>query len=188
MSLESSLMDTSYDLELEKIKNKIKQLYENLLTKTYKMSNPQATPEEISSFLEENSLDFKGQGFEEEAEDLEELLENLSKEDDLDSVSEKTFEKPDVESGKELKSKSKDALTTPKTKPLLIAKGGLLTPPDFHTIPITKKLRTPTGKIKRVIDDAPKVSSKELKDIWDSERNRLVTLVHKRNKEYGVRL
>ena len=165
MSLESSLMDTSYDLELEKIKNKIKQLYENLLTKTYKMSNPQATPEEISSFLEENSLDFKGQGFEEEAEDLEEL-----------------------ESGKELKSKSKDALTTPKTKPLLIAKGGLLTPPDFHTIPITKKLRTPTGKIKRVIDDAPKVSSKELKDIWDSERNRLVTLVHKRNKEYGVRL
>ena len=77
LTLESALMDTSYDLELEKIKNKVKQLYNNLLVKTYKASNPSASPEEIQEFLETNELEFKGEGFEEESEDMESLLEML---------------------------------------------------------------------------------------------------------------
>ena len=43
------------------------------------MANPNATPEELANFLEKNDLDFKGDGFEEESEDLENLLDMLSR-------------------------------------------------------------------------------------------------------------
>ena len=99
MNIESALMDTSYDLELERIKTKIKQLYENLLVKTLKASRRDISAEEIADFLEMNELEFKGDGFEEESDGLEELLEALSKEDDLDDVKDKEYEDPDVENG-----------------------------------------------------------------------------------------
>jgi len=63
-TLEYALADTSYDLELDKIKSKIQKLYRDLLVKTFKMANPNATPEELANFLEKNDLDFKGDGFE----------------------------------------------------------------------------------------------------------------------------
>lgn len=185
-TLEYALADTSYDLELDKIKNKIQKLYRDLLVKTFKMANPNATPEELANFLEKNDLDFKGNGFEEESEDLENLLDMLSKEDDLESVTDKNFEKPEVEKTKELKSKSKEKTTVPSTLSLKVPTGGLFTPKDLHKIPKTKSLKTPTGKVKRVIDDKPKVKTIELKEIWDSERQKLLDLVKERNKEYGV--
>ncbi len=70
LPLESALMDTSYDLELDRIKIKIKQLYRDLVVKTYKASNPGASLDDIENFLEQNELEFKGDGFDEEAEDL----------------------------------------------------------------------------------------------------------------------
>jgi len=188
LTLESALTDTSYDLELEKIKNKIKQLYTNLITQTYKVSNPSASPEDIQNFLELNELEFKGDGFEEESEDLESLLEALSKEDDLEEVKDKSYEKPDVENGRELKSKSKEKTTAPTTKAINIQSGGLFTPKDKNTIPKTSALKIPTGKIQRSITDNPSVNTLGLKDIWDEERNKLLALVQKRNKENGVRL
>ena len=188
MTLESAFTDTSYDLELEKIKNKIKQLYTNLITQTYKLSNPTASPEDIQNFLELNELEFKGDGFEEESEDLESLLESLSKEDDLEEVKDRAYQKPDVENGKELKSKSKEKTTAPITKAFDIQSGGLFKPKDKNTLPKTSALKIPTGKIQRSITDNPSVSTLELKDVWDEERKKLLALVQKRNKEYGVRL
>ena len=38
-------------MELEKIKNKIQKLYTELLVKTFKAANPNATPEQIEEFL-----------------------------------------------------------------------------------------------------------------------------------------
>jgi len=188
VTLESALMDTSYDLELEKIKSKIKKLYEDLVAKTFKAAYPNASIEEISNFIEMNELEFKGDGFEEESENLEELLEILSKEDELDEVKNKEYEEPEVEFTKELKSKSKDKLTTPETKSLTVSSSGLFTPKDKQSLPKTKELDIPTGKLKRLIDDAPVVNTKELKDIWDEERKKLLALVQKRNKEHGVLL
>ena len=182
MNIESALMDTSYDLELERIKTKIKQLYENLLVKTLKASRRDISAEEIADFLEMNELEFKGDGFEEESDGLEELLEALSKEDDLDDVKDKEYEDPDVES------KSKDASTTPTTVNIDLPKIGMFTPKDKRSRVETKKLKTPRGKISRVIDDSPTVKSQEMKDIWDEERKKLLALVEKRNQEYGVKL
>lgn len=185
-TMEYALADSSYGLELDKIKTKIQKLYKDLLIKTFKMANPNATPEELAAFLEENNLEFKGDGFEEESEDLEDLLDMLSKEDDLDSVADKNSTAPDVEKGKELKSKSNEKTTAPKTLALKVPTGGLFTPKDLHNLPKTKALRTPTGKIKRVINDKPKVKTIQLKAIWEKEREKLLDLVRERNKEYGV--
>ncbi len=188
ITMESALIDTKYDLELEQIQNKIRSLYRDLLTKAFKKSNPGASIEEISSFIEENDLEFLGEGFDEEAEDLESLLELLSKEDDLDRISERNFEKPDVESGKKLKSKTNEKTTTPSTVPLKIPKGGLFAPKDIHKIPKTASLKVPTGGVKKIIDEDRQVNIRELKDIWDEEREKLLKLVRSRNKEFGVRL
>tara|TARA_R110000787_G_scaffold77176_2_gene169831 strand:- start:863 stop:1432 length:570 start_codon:yes stop_codon:yes gene_type:complete len=189
MNLETALADTSYDLELEKLKKKIASLYQELLTKQFRASNPGATQVELDAFMDANALEFKedSEDFDDEADGLEKLLELLSQEEDLDKVEDKTYEKPEVEQGKKLKS-NKDALTTPKTSALVDPKGGMFTPRDKRTQVLTKALKTPRGTIKRMIDDDPKVSTQSLKDIWDAEREKLLHLVKRRNLEHGVKL
>ena len=186
LTIEAAFADTSYDMELEKIKNKIQRLYTELLVKTFKAANPNATSEQIENFLEANELEFKGTGFEEEADDLDAMLDLLGKDDELDEIKNKSFEAPDVERGKELKSKSNEKTTAPTTTDLKLPTGGLFKPKDAQSRPKTKSLRIPTGKIKRIIDDAPTVKTKELKDIWEAERSKLLALVEQRNKEFGV--
>jgi len=61
MHLSDLFEDTSFDMELDKIKEKIVQLYNQVLEKAYKMENPTGTPEEMAMFLEENGLEFKGE-------------------------------------------------------------------------------------------------------------------------------
>jgi hypothetical protein len=188
MTLESALFDTSYDMELEKIKNKIMKLYTDLVKKTFRMSNPGASQEEIQNFIDENALEFKGDGFSEEADGLEKILDLLVQDEDLDEIKEKKFEKPKVAEGKELKSRHENLLRELITKPLKVPTGGLFTPKDRHSLPKTKAPSIPRGTIKRIIDDDPKVSTIGLKDIWDKELDRLLALVRKRNKEHGVQL
>ena len=186
LTIEAAVADTSYDMELEKIKNKIQRLYTELLVKTFKAANPNATSEQIENFLEANELEFKGTGFEEEADDLDAMLDLLGKDDELDEIKNKSFEAPDVERGKELKSKSNEKTTAPTTTDLKLPTGGLFKPKDAQSRPKTKSLKTPTGKIKRIIDDAPTIKTQELKDIWEAERSKLLALVEQRNKEFGV--
>jgi hypothetical protein len=187
ITLEAALADTSYNLELEKIKNKIAQLYKELLTKTFKQANPAASMEELYSFLEENELEFKEtEEFDEEAEDIENILSLLSDKENLDPVKDKSFETPSVASGKTPGSKTNEKGMVPNTVALKDYKGGLFTPPDKKVKKVTKALKTPTGKVTRVIDDNPKVDTQMLKEVWDKERDKLLELVRQRNKEYGV--
>jgi len=187
MNYESVLNDSAFELELEQIKTKIGKLYSDLAIKVYRQSNPAASQKDIDFFLESNALEFKGVGFDEEAEHLESMLDMMMQEADIDEVSDRDYYKADVESGAELKSKSKDKNTTPFTEALKKYKGGLFTPDDLRKKTFTQALKTPRGNIKRVIDDHPEMDLKSLKDIWDAEREKLLALVRRRNKEHGVK-
>jgi hypothetical protein len=186
MTLESALEDTSYSLELERLKNKIGELYNKLLTQTFKSANPTATPEDIGQFLESNALEFKGEGFEDESSELERILEDFLKTDDIDEVSKKDYEEPEAPKGPKLKS-SNDTSTLPKSMSPMDYKGGLFSHADKRSSTNTKALKTPTGSIKRTPDDKVKMDMKSMQDIWDAEREKLLTLVRKRNKEHNVR-
>ena len=188
ITLEDALADTSYNLELDRIKNKIARLYRELLLKSLKQSNPGATEEQIASFLEENELEFKGDGFDEEAEDLQSLIDLLMHEnEELDEVKEKDYEKHDVQKGSKAKEIS-EGRPAPQTANIKIAQGGLFTPSDKRTKPKVTQVSvpTPTGRIKRVATDNPKVRTELLNTIWEKEREKLLALVRERNKEYGV--
>lgn len=142
--------DSTFDLELSKIKEKIAQLYNQLVEKVYRTENPSATPEEIAAFLEENSLEFNESrdNFEDEVGELEETLDSMLQEEDLDPVADKDYKDPDVEKGKELKSKTHETKELKETSNLPEPKGLMKTPPDSRKKVITKKVKDPTGKIK----------------------------------------
>jgi hypothetical protein len=186
LTFESALTDTSYDLELEKIKNKIVKLYNELVERTYRASNPAASSEDIEKFLEDNALEFKGNGFSEEADGLENILDLLIQDEDLDKVSDREYEKSEVQNGSKLKA-SKEKSTAPKTSAFKFPKGGLLTPKDSRKKVTTQGLEAPRGSIKRVVDDNPKIDISSIQEILDIERNKLLELVRKRNKEHGVK-
>ena len=133
MNIADLFDDTSFDLELEKIKEKIIQLYNQLAEKAYRIENPGASPEEIASFLEDNGLEFKeDNSFEEESNELQEVLDQmLGPQDDLDPVKDREYSKPTVETGSELKAQ-KDKKDLPKMSPLPEPKGLMMTPEDVH--------------------------------------------------------
>ena len=139
MHLSDLFDDTSFDMELDKIKEKIVQLYNQVLEKAYKMENPTGTPEEMAVFLEENGLEFKGEqeSFDAESSELQEILEQMMEgKDSLEPVKDMDYTNPAIEKGSELKAnKSKVAL--PKMSDLPVPKGLMATPKD-----VTKKLRS----------------------------------------------
>jgi len=139
MHLSDLFDDTSFDMELDKIKEKIVQLYNQVLEKAYKMENPTGTPEEMAVFLEENGLEFKGEqeSFDAESSELQEILEQMMEgQDSLEPVKDMDYTNPAIEKGSELKAnKSKAAL--PKMSDLPVPKGLMATPKD-----VTKKLRS----------------------------------------------
>ena len=132
--------DTSFDMELDKIKEKIVQLYNQVLEKAYKMENPTGTPEEMAMFLEENGLEFKSEkeSFDAESTELQGLLDEMmgGPNDDLEPVKEESYSNPVVQNGPELKA-HRDKLRVPETSNLPEAKGLMATPEDVH-----KKLRS----------------------------------------------
>ena len=143
--------DTSLGLELEKIKEKIAQLYNQMIEKVYKLENPGATPEEIEMFLEENKLEFSSDDtvLEEEITSLEDMLEDLlDPTDDLDPVKDMSYTETPVPTGKELKSKTHSKSDTPTTVKLPDPKGLMATPNDSRKVIKTKKVETQTGKQK----------------------------------------
>ena len=139
MHLSDLFEDTSFDMELDKIKEKIVQLYNQVLEKAYKMENPTGTPEEMAVFLEENGLEFKGEqeSFDAESSELQEILEQMMEgKDSLEPVKDMDYTNPAIEKGSELKAnKSKVAL--PKMSDLPVPKGLMATPKD-----VAKKLRS----------------------------------------------
>jgi len=139
MHLSDLFDDTSFDMELDKIKEKIVQLYNQVLEKAYKMENPTGTPEEMAMFLEENGLEFKGEqdSFEAESSELQEILEQMMEgKDSLNPVKDMDYTKPAIEKGSELKA-NKSKVVLPKMSDLPVPKGLMSTPKD-----VTKKLRS----------------------------------------------
>ena len=187
MNLETALGDSSYNMDLEKLKKKIAALYAGLLEQAFRQSNPGATPEELEAFKEDNAIEFaETEDFNEDADGLDKLLELLS-EEDLDKVSEKAFKDPEVAKGAKMGAKSQDKSTAPVTVSLEAHKGGLFATKDKRVKKTTKALPTPRGKISRLIDDDPKVETSSLQEIWDAEREKLLQIVKRRNKEHGVK-
>jgi len=127
--------DTSFDMELDKIKEKIVQLYNQVLEKAYKMENPTGTPEEMAMFLEENGLEFKGEqeSFDAESSELQGILDQMMGEgtDDLDLVKDKDYTNPTIEKGPELKA-HRSKLDLPQMSDLPVPKGLMATPEDVH--------------------------------------------------------
>ena len=140
MHLSDLFEDTSFDMELDKIKEKIVQLYNQVLENAYKMENPTGTPEEMAMFLEENGLEFKSEqeSFEAESSELQGILDQMMEgKDSLEPVKDKDYTNPTIEKGPELKA-HRSKLDLPKTSALPVPKGLMATPEDVH-----KKI--PTG-------------------------------------------
>ena len=182
--------DTTFDLELEKIKEKIIKLYNSMLEKAYKAENPGASPEEIAQFIEENGLEFKEEeeDFSEEVDSLLEALDSLEQTEDLDPVIDKDYKDPKVETGKELKSKTHETKELKETVNLPEPKGLMSTPSDSQIKVKTTKVVDPTGTQKHSkTHERQNILKKEtIHAILDKERQRLLRLVEARNKEMGV--
>lgn len=164
--------DSTLGLDLEKIRGKILALYNALLTQAYKAENPTASPEELQAFLEENALDFPETDEDSEVDELLDMIDDLTREDDLDPV-DKDGKSPDVEQGKEPKSKSHEQGDTPDTKPVPIQTGMLNTPADQRVKKRTRSLDTPTGKIK---ERKPELRRASFGELFDGIKDELADL------------
>ena len=121
MNIADLFDDSALDLELGKIKQKIAKLYNEILEQVFKVENPTGSEEELASFLEENGLQFNNEqgSFEEETSEIHDILDQmLSGEDTLDSVKDRSYSKPTVESGKEIKA-HKETKDLPEMSSLL---------------------------------------------------------------------
>ena len=124
--------DSTFGLDLEKIRAKILTLYNSLLAQAFKAENPGASPEELQAFLDENALEFpEVEDNNEEVDALLELMDSIG--DDLSPV-DKDAPSPKVEQGKEPKFRSHESGDTPA---------------DQRVKKRTRSLEDPTGTQKR---------------------------------------
>ena len=79
MFIQDLFEDSSFGLELDKIKEKIAKIYNQLVEKAYKLENPGATPEDIELFLQENGLEFKEPevDFDSEVDEIQQMLDEM---------------------------------------------------------------------------------------------------------------
>lgn len=144
MDLFSDTIDT---MELDVIKDKIKDVYLKLLTEYFKKQVPGATEEDITSFLESNMLEFEGS--EEEDEEVDEIMtlldEILDDGEELEPV-DSSGKAPEY-NGSTVGVKSKEGSTAPSGTYRGLKLGGMLTPADSQTKVRTSKVEDPTGGI-----------------------------------------
>jgi len=121
--------DSSSSLELDAFKKKIKQLYDEILERTYKIENPGASPEEVKAYVEENGIQFPDEDVSEDSDEIDNLMEMLDGMVDTDvqeAVSDlSTEDKPKEYRGDELSSKSHEKGDRIETKDLKDKMGGL---------------------------------------------------------------
>jgi len=182
--------DSIDGMELDVIKNKIRDVYAKLLSEYFKKQFPGASEEDIDAFIEENAMEFDGES--EESEEVDEILSML---DDLLDDGEElspvdSSGKAPEYNGTELKSKSKEVTTAPEGKYSGDISGGMMTPSDNNVKIQTSKVKDPTGQSKTSkTHERPNIVADEtVKAILDKYRAELMAWVNKRNKEFGVRL
>ena len=144
--------DSSSRLELDAFKKKIKQLYDEILERTYKIENPGASPEEVKAYVEENGIQFPDEDVSEDSDEIDNLMEMLDGMVDTDvqeSVSDlSTEDKPKEHRGDELSSKSHEKGDRIETKDLKDKMGGLFSVKiDERKRTYTKAPKIPTGPI-----------------------------------------
>jgi hypothetical protein len=144
--------DSSSRLELDAFKKKIKQLYDEILERTYKIENPGASPEEVQAYVEENGLQFPDEDVSEDSDEIDNLMEMLDDMVDTDvqkSVSDlSTEDKPKEHRGDELSSKFHEKGDKIETRGLKDKMGGLFSVKiDERKRTSTKAPKIPTGPI-----------------------------------------
>ena len=169
--------DTSDDIELDAFKEKIRQLYNDILEKVYKRQNPGATPEECASYVEENGLQFPDETpdteeLDGEIEELMNMLDTMGPSDEEESVEDMQMEsKPKEHTGEQLKSKSHEKGIKQEMKDINHKMGGLFkNVKDERKGTATKAPTVPTGKdIKRNTTTAHKVEFAPLVEVFKEE-------------------
>ena len=172
MFIQDLFEDSSFGLELDKIKEKIAKIYNQLVEKAYKLENPGATPEDIELFLQENGLEFKEPevDFDSEVDEIQQMLdEMIQHEEELDPVKDKSYSNPTVETGKELKSKIHSKGNTPTTIKEADHTGLMSTPGDLKKLVKTKKVEIQTGKINKKQSIAKRISFAPLVEVVNDE-------------------
>ena len=139
--------DSIDSMELDVIKNKIRDVYAKLLTEYFKKQMPGASEEDIAAFIEENAMEFEGS--DEESEEINEILgmldEMLDDGEDLTPV-DPSGKAPDY-NGTQLGTKSKEGTKVPTGSYRGLKLGGMMTPSDSQTKVRTSKENDPTGGI-----------------------------------------
>jgi hypothetical protein len=139
--------DSIDSMELEVLKDKIRDVYVKLLTEYFKKQVPGASEEDIDAFIQENALEFEGGS--EEDEEITEIL------DLLDSILDDGEELEPVDgsgkapdyTGTTLGVKSNEGTKVPKGTYRGLPTGGMMTPADSQTKVRTTKEEDPTGSI-----------------------------------------
>jgi hypothetical protein len=173
--------DTTNDIELATFKEKIRQLYNDILHKVYKRQNPGATPEECAAYIEENGLQFPNETpdteeLDGEIEELMNMLDTMGPSDEEESVVDMQMEnKPKEYTGEQLKSKSHEKGIKEEMKDIDYKMGGLFkNVKEERKRTATKAPKIPTGKsIERNTADAHKVEFSPLVEKFKEELEEL---------------
>jgi len=139
--------DSIDGMELEVLKDKVRSIYQKLLSEYFKKQFPGASEEDIDAFIESNAMEFEGASEEEDEIDLlmEELDAFLDDGEDLTPV-DGSGKAPDY-TGTQLGVKSKEGSTVPTGTYRGLKLGGMMTPEDSQTKVRTSKEDDPTGGI-----------------------------------------
>jgi len=173
--------DTTNDIELAVFKEKIRQLYNDILNKVYKRQNPGATPEECAAYVEENGLQFpdetpETEELDGEIEELMNMLDTMGPSDKEEAVVDMQMEnKPKEYTGEQLKSKSHEKGIKEEMKDIDYKMGGLFkNVKEERKRTATKAPTVPTGKsLGRDTADAHKVEFSPLVEKFKEELNEL---------------
>ena len=186
--------DTTNNLELSAFKEKIRQLYIDILKKVYKRENPGATPEECEAYVEQNGLQFPDETpdteeLDGEIEELMNMLEEMTPNEELELASELDMEnKPKEHTGKELKSKSHEKGIKEEMKDINYKMGGLFkNVKDERKRTATKAPKISTGSgIKRNTAEAHKVDFAHLVEVFKDDLQSLAQRQRiGRKKQFG---
>jgi len=146
--------DSIDSMELDSIKDKIRNVYTKLLTEYFKKQVPGASEEDIAAFIEENMVEFEGPEEEdEEIQEIMDLLDNILDDGEDLSPVDGSGNAPDY-TGTALGAKSKEGSTVPSGTYRGLKLGGMMTPADSQVkAPSGKKEEDPIGGINTKLAD-----------------------------------
>ena len=141
--------DSIDSMELDVIKNKLRDVYAKLLTEYFKKQVPGASEEDIDAFVQTHAMEFEGEA--EEDSEVDEILgmldEMLDDGEELEPV-DPSGNAPDY-TGPQLGAKSNESTKAPKGTYKGLPLQGMMTPSDSQTKVRTSKENDPTGGINR---------------------------------------